>query len=426
MNSRPIILVLPLLLALACGDDDSAANGDAGRRDADAPTLDASPPRVDGSVDGGPVGDTSTRDAESGDAGAPDGGGPRPIGPRPVTPTPLAEGTLFVAPGGTGTACTQASPCSLQEATARATPGDVVFLRGGTYMIDRNVIFEGRGTDAPPPVFESYPGETAVLDGSSFAPGEWVHVRALGDPVVIRRLEIRNMPQEGIGVLSSGHLLEGLHVHHNRMSGIHVHQSYETPLSNDNLITDCIVHDNSGAGLGGDYANGGNSDGISVSSGLRNRVENCLVYANSDDGIDTWRGQESYVGYSIVHSHGVADGDGNGIKAGGFSPSRDTLVEHCLSYSNRSNGIDYNTGADVVFLHNTSWDNGRGFVLGDDTTARRNIAADGRSGGGSQDDNSWQRDGEVMFVSTDPEAEGFLVPTPGGGFEDIGAQAGRE
>jgi hypothetical protein len=42
-------------------------------------------------------------------------------------------GTLFVRPDGSGTLCTQAQPCDLQAALARASFGDAIYLAGGTY-----------------------------------------------------------------------------------------------------------------------------------------------------------------------------------------------------------------------------------------------------------------------------------------------------
>ncbi len=301
-------------------------------------------------------------------------------------------------------------------------------MRGGVYAVDRNFSFRGRGTEPAPPVFESYPGETAILEGTGDAADEY-YVRVLGDPVVLRRFEVRNMSRAGLSVRSNEHVLEGLHVHHNLLSGIHVHESYSEPSSNNNLIRDCVVHDNSGAGLDSPtYADGGNSDGISMSSGIGNRIENCLVYDNSDDGIDTWRTMDSYVGYSIVYGSGIASGNGQGIKAGGAPPSATTQVEHCLSYNNRAAGFDFNSGDRVVFLYNTSWGNGTGYYAGENTRVENNLAGEESAFGGSAspENNSWQRDGEVTFVSTDPTSPDFLRPTVGGGFEDIGAYAGRD
>jgi parallel beta-helix repeat protein len=241
-------------------------------------------------------------------------------------------------------------------------------------------------------------------------------------------MTVRNMPKAGISVRTSDNVLEGLKVHGNLLSGIHIHESYDVPVSNRNIIRDSVIWDNSGAGLmSAEYADGGNSDGISISSGQENRVENCLVYGNSDDGIDVWRTTDSYVGYSIVHSSGIASGNGQGVKAGGAAPSARAVIEHNLSYNNLSAGFDFNSGVGVIFRHNTSWENGRGFQLGEDTLSTKNLAfdTDTHNDSGDQDDNSWQRAGTPTPQSTDPSSPDFLVPA-GTDFEDLGAHTNRE
>ncbi|AWV90187.1 hypothetical protein DN745_12925 [Bradymonas sediminis] len=339
----------------------------------------------------------------------------------------MEQGTIFAAPDGSGEDCTVANPCDLWEAVDQAQAGDVVFMRGGVYTMDRRLSFRGRGTSPAPTIFESYPGEVAILDGTGQSIDDSSYIRVLGDPVVLRLFEVRNAARAGISVRTSNNVLEGLRVYDNKLSGIHIHESYSVPSSNYNLIADCEVFGNSGAGIGGAEHNyGGNSDGISISSGIGNRVENCLVYENSDDGIDTWRSQDGYVGYSISYGNGIENGNGVGIKSGGASPSARTTVEHCLSYNNKATGFDHNSGVDVQFNHNTSWNNRRGYWAADHTSLRNNIAYEmdrPANDSGIQSNNSWQRSGTPTPLSTDPNSPDFLVPAAG--FEDIGAHAGR-
>jgi len=414
------ILTLTALVAFtSCSDDETVGAGGTTAADAGVGGQGGEPPDATSSGDGG--------------GGA--GGSPIPIpliGPRPVAPTPADAGTIVAAPNGSGTACTLAEPCDLWEAIDQAQAGDVAFLRGGVYDIADQVRFGGDGTASEPIVFESYPGELAILDGSGVAVGESITIRLNGSFYVLRLIEIRNMPRQGLLFPGTDNLVEGLHVHHNHLSGMQISSSYDQPYGAEasrNTIRDSVTHDNFDEGTSiPDFANGGNADGISISNGTENRVEHCLVYLNSDDGIDTWRSTDSYVGYSISHSNGIADGNANGIKAGGLEPSARTFVEHCIAYANLANGIDYNSGAEVTFSFNTTFQNNRGFWLGDDTVAEYNIASGDVSGdvnsAGTQTDNSWQRDGTVEFVSEDPSSPDFLRPTPNGGFADIGAYAG--
>ncbi len=417
-----LLTLTALVVFTSCSDDETDGTGGTTTNDGG----------VGGQ--GGELTDASSSgDGGGGTGGA--GGSPVPvplIGPRPVTPTPAAEGSIYAAPAGTGTACSLADPCDLWEAIDQAEAGDVAFLRGGTYDIDDQVRFSGDGTASDPILFESYPGELAILDGSSVAVGESITIRLTGSFYVLRLLEIRNMPRQGLLFPGTDNLVEGLHIHHNHLSGMQISSSYDQPYGAEasrNVIRDSVTHDNfdEGTTIPG-FANGGNADGISISNGTENRVEHCLVYQNSDDGIDTWRSTDSYVGYSISHSNGIADGNANGIKAGGLEPSARTFVEHCIAYGNLANGIDYNSGAEVTFSFNTTFQNNRGFYLGDDTVADHNIASgdvsDDVNSAGTQTDNSWQRDGTVEFISEDSSSPDFLRPTPTGGFADIGAYAG--
>ena len=87
-----------------------------------------------------------------------------------------------------------------------------------------------------------------------------------------------------------------------------------------------------------------------------------------------------------------------------------------------------NSGLQVVFRYNTAYDNASwGFVTAGDTTVGHCIAVQQNgqraTSAGTQADNSWQRSGAVAVVSTTPGAPGFQRPTPGGGFEDLGAYA---
>jgi hypothetical protein len=278
------------------------------------------------------------------------------------------------------------------------------------------------GNSENPITVESYPDELAVFDGSDHPYTTDIRLVITGSYYAFRRIEIRTMPSwAGLYISGNHNLVEGVHSHHNFSTGLQIKGG------SFNVFRSCTSNDNSGVGhfdsMGG---NGGNSDGISISSGDQNRIENCAAYRNSDDGIDTWQGTNTYVGYSIAAQNGLGDGDGNGIKAGGKAPSRATLVEHSLAYQNRANGFDANTGVDVRFRYNTARGNGRaGYFIYESTVTTGCIAgANGRpvnSRPGVFEDNSWQRSGVVSFESVDPSSASFLIPTPGSAIVDIGA-----
>lgn len=410
--------------AVPAGDAGESRDAAQGAPDAAAPGADAAAPGRDAASPGP---DASAAGPDAGSAGA--DAAVVTIGPRPVTPTPVSKGTLFVAPSGTGTTCSLAQPCALATATGKVAPGDVVFLRGGVYSVTGRIRLNTSGTAAARIVYESYPGELAILDGSTLTQPAQGMIAVYGSFISLRLIEVRRMPESAVYLGGNDNVVEGVHSHHNFYSGIQAYSPYTDfpygSYGSRNVIRDCVVHDNSDVG---GPANGGNADGISISSGADNVIEHCLVYGNSDDGIDTWRSTGSIVRNTLVYGSGLADGNGNGFKAGGLAPSEGTLVEHCISYRNQSSGFDFNSGKSVVFRHNTSWDNADwGYVTGSDTLVEASISSSDGSGtctsAGTKTGNSWQRSGTVSFVSTDPTSPDFLRPTPGGGFEDLGAYA---
>ena len=80
-----------------------------------------------------------------------------------IVPTPLAS--YIVSPGGSGTTCSLATPCSLVEGISRAMPGEGVILRGGMYHTGA-MSLPRSGTSTSPIIIQGYPGESAVLDGA--------------------------------------------------------------------------------------------------------------------------------------------------------------------------------------------------------------------------------------------------------------------
>jgi len=367
------------------------------------------------------------------------------VGAKQVKITPLDRGRVFISPDGKGNDCSQKSPCAFIVGINKAKAGDVVFFRGGVYSFKnypkRRIDLKG-GEKKNPIIYESYPSEKAIFDGKEFPLStKYGGIRLIEDYTVLRNLEVRNMPSVGVKILSNYNLVEGLNIHSNHLSGVGIYNGKDGYAVSDrggsyNIIRNNIIHNNSDVGLSeGGYNEGGNADGISISCGVGNMILNNTVYDNSDDGIDTWKSNDSLVKYNLVYRNGKGKkGNGNGIKAGGAKSASEGLgyravVERNIVYNNRSRGIDYNRGRDVVFRFNTSFKNGGvGFRASDahNTKTESNIAvANGRAIRPQKGDknNSWQRQGVVTFVSSDLNSSNFCRPIIGGGFEDIGVYA---
>ncbi len=92
------------------------------------------------------------------------------------TTVSAASASLFVTPGGSGTACSQAAPCTLGTAITQASPGDSIYLAGGKYTgshgavitLTQSIALYGGwdGTTASPPVRDPA-NHVTILDGES-------------------------------------------------------------------------------------------------------------------------------------------------------------------------------------------------------------------------------------------------------------------
>lgn len=353
------------------------------------------------------------------------------VGPKDFWPTTASSNSLYVSPSGTGTSCTFTVPCSIYDVVDVVTPGSVVFLRGGIYPISSTLSFYKSGTSSAPIIYESYTNEMAILDGSQHAKGTNVAINMSGSYTHLRKFTVRNMPMQGIWMKGTHNDLDSLIVHSNSLSGIQVYSPYDKfpygEFGSYNTIRNCTVYFNvdQGHNSSAGFDNGGNADGISVSSGADNIIINNFVFGNSDDGIDAWRSTGTFIGFNLVVGNGLLDGNGNGIKAGGISPSTGTVVERNIATSNRYAGITFNDGDSISFINNTTWDNGVGYIIGSDTSVVGNLSVgDSISGTGyPSTDNSWQISGKAEILNFSVVSSSFMKVRQQTAFEYMGAKA---
>ncbi len=364
---------------------------------------------------------------------------PRPGPVNPVAPgqawvcgsaplQPAYQPTYFVATNGSDSndGRSEARPFrTLRKVSGVVQPGDVVWVRGGTYSPD--VIFSRSGRAGNPIVVESYPGECAILDGAGMSrPSQLRFIGA--SHYVFRNFIVRNSPGQGV-YLNDSHdnLISHIETYGNGLSGFQIING------NRNTFANVIAYDNYDPENGG-----GNADGIGISSGRDNVIDRCVVFRNSDDGIDTWRSVNTLVQRCVAFDNGFQGGDGNGIKAGGGTDAR-AVVRYSVAFGNRVQGFNYNSGRNVLFENNTAFDNGYwGFIAGN-SVLRNNVSYSNSrgqwqdNGGNTSSSNTWSLSiSNPQFVSTSPTDEYFLSPassspvagrgsSSGSGHADLGA-----
>ena len=328
-------------------------------------------------------------------------------GPDPLSPR--YEPTLFVATDGSDSndGRSEGRPLrTLQRAADLARAGDVVWVRGGVYSAD--VSFRAQGSAGSPIVFESYPGECAVLDGTRLNAPQ--HVRFEGARFyVFRNFEVRNSRAQGIHLVDSHDIVvSNVRSHHNGLSGI------QNVRGDRNTFRYFIVHDNSDGRQG-------NADGIGISSGRDNRIERCAAFRNSDDGIDAWQSTNTTIEYCVAFDNGFQGGDGNGFKAGGHT-NGNAVLRFNVAFGNRTQGFNYNSGRGITFEHNTAYDNGYYGFIAANATLRNNLSYGNErrdwqdDGGNRQSANSWNLGiDDPGFASTDRSSPDFLALASGSG-----------
>lgn len=268
---------------------------------------------------------------------------------------PSSAATYYIATTGddtTGNGSIETPWRTFQKAANMVAAGDTVYARGGTYQ--EYWTESTNGTSGNRIMFASYPGESAIIDGSGIAKGtsnNWV-VRIDGDSITLDDLEVTQCAWDCVIFWSGANngIANNLRVHDGYRIGIVFYSNVNGTASNNHIYNQYDFNQG-----------GGNADCIEIStSGGSHTWINNIVHDCSDDGIDAWvsvgntiRGNISYHnGY--VPGTSVTAGDGNGFKLGSGGGN---IVSDNIAWNNRSRGFDDNTGTNNVLYNNTAINN---------------------------------------------------------------------
>jgi len=262
-----------------------------------------------------------------------------------------------------------------------ANPGDVIYLRGGTYNINAGIRFTRSGSSGAMIKVMAYPGEKPILNASGITTNDtWViKITSTASWWHIKGLEIKNNPKGGGIYIGEGsnnnNIIENNNIHHNgsnsewAASGISI---YGTP--SYNLVLNNDVHHNRDI----DY---GDADGISAGNlGVGNVYRGNRAWNNSDDGFDFFCVHDNKECSTVLLENNWAFdngydeymnpvGNGNGFKLGGIrnattGKSGGHTLRYNLAWSNRATGFDDNLSTSTeaqskpnTLYNNTAWDN---------------------------------------------------------------------
>lgn len=311
--------------------------------------------------------------------------------------------TWYVAPNGSdANPGTKEQPfLTLQKAQSFVSPGDTVYVRGGTYIMQESQIhsytqiqayvtlLDKNGSEGKRIHYWAYPGERPVFDFTNVKPagyrvhafevtGSWLHIKGL--EVVGVQVPVVNGNTQSICFSNDGgsnNIYEQLSMHDGQGIGF-----YLTAGSN-NLILNCDAYRNYDyTSQGGGGRNGGNVDGFGNhprQGSVNNVFRGCRAWFNSDDGYDCISAFEStlfencwafYNGYSPGF---INRADGNGFKAGGYAsrPFNNlppiipkNTIRFCLAVMNKANGFYSNHHLEGSYWYNnTAYQNGINFNM---------------------------------------------------------------
>lgn len=283
----------------------------------------------------------------------------------------LLHAQIFVAPDGDDANLgTKEQPIgTIPKAIAEITPGDTIYVRGGTYEIANTIFITAAktGTEDQFLVLTAYQDEVPVLDFSG---------QRLGDKGIslrsnfwhIRGLHIKGAGDNGMEInFGSNNLIERCSFYENRDTGLQLSNG-----SAYNRIINCDSYFNA------DPPDYGDADGFApkLAVGTGNYFYGCRAWGNSDDGWDGYlRGADDVTtilencwtwgnGYLKDGSDPGPQANGNGFKMGGGDNSnRDRLMHHatlirCVAFGNKSKGFDQNNNLGSMTLINcTGFDN---------------------------------------------------------------------
>ncbi len=381
----------------------------------------------------------------------------------------LADTYYIATDGSDNNSGTRQSPfATFDHAIDVAGPGDTIYVRGGTYLLDDSIEISKAGTpgnpirlwacDAEVPILDfsnnprhanpPQPREDDTVAGTSDALG--LYVASGGDWWHIRGLIVQNAPYYGVRVYGSHNVFERLVLRDNQAAGLEI-TGKEGWTPSHNLVLNCDSYLNFDP-----QTNGEDADGFAAkfdTLGPGNVFRGLRAWSNSDDGYDFWHATHPVLiercwsfdnGYFRPEWQdevsGSWRGDGLGFKLG--QDAAELVLHRVVAFGNKAFGIDENGngsagGVDInhaTLVNNAKNGNPLQIQLNDGRphTVRNSIAFD-VDGSGVTDlspavndaYNSWNGIGVTAadFVSIDMDQlmiDATGPRTPDGRLPDIG------
>lgn len=292
-----------------------------------------------------------------------------------------AEGkTYYISPDGAlDGAGTKSSPMEAHIAFEAVTKGDVIKVLPGIYELEERIYLSQSGdkgnyitvenaSDTERAIFDFHKLEFLGTNRGITVNGNYWH---------FNNIEVRGAGDNGMYIGGSHNIVENCQFYENRDTGLQIGRSggslvFIKDWPSYNLIKNCTSYNNYD-----DETFGENADGFAakLTVGYGNVFDGCIAYRNSDDGWDLFAKVDSGNIGTVVLYNCVAfengflmnktteagierfitrDGDGLGFKLGGSTMKGDVILENCVTFNNRLQGVGDNSNPGVISVNNVT------------------------------------------------------------------------
>jgi len=285
--------------------------------------------------------------------------------------TVKATKTITISSFDTGVnSTTVSSVTELLQALANVTPGSIIVVNEGEYILDNKITINISGTSdeiitlmanesqGRPRFNFSSMAENSSNRGISLSGSYW-H---------IKRVDVFGAGDNGMFISGNNNLIEFCSFSENSDTGLQIGNG-----ASNNTILNCDSYFNADSTIE-------NADGFAckLDAGSGNKFIGCRAWQNLDDGWDGYlRGGDNItttyencwaINNGYLKDGTVSGGDGNGFKTGG-SDNKDlkhnAIYTNCIAVGNGFDGFDHNSNRGDVTIYNCSaYDNGKNYSFG--------------------------------------------------------------
>jgi len=233
---------------------------------------------------------------------------------------------------------------TIQHAASSATPGSVVYVRGGTYVESVNITVSGTAAVGPV-IFQNYPGESPIVDGTGLTPPSGIHGLfniTNQSYVTVQGFEVRNYATSSSSVYPAGIWVTGAGSNIQILNNL-VHNITTSSEKNGSAYGIAVYGTSGTVSIDSITIDGnqvynlktGQSESVNVDGNVTNfAITNNIIHDNDNIGIDA-------IGFEGVAASSSVDYARNGVISG-------NTIYNISAINNAGEGKDYD--ADGIYV----------------------------------------------------------------------------